>query len=573
MSPETQHKLRSFIRNGFFSSVVKHGGSSKEATRKTAEAVQTTSVGAETNRTSLHQDDDRRAIGPDLPKPVLPPSPPVHPRVNLPRLSPEQANMTSHRQIKKGKERVAGDDRHSHAHPIRRHSHGLSINDTSDTDKNKLSAEQLTSSDSTNPAELERLKKEIELLKKTIHEQRKIIKKQSKRNEELKNEVAVGIASLTEKDAELTMKEDEMRKMKDNFSKTESSMSSFETMFQCQVCIELLQRPYAISPCGHVFCLLCLQEWFRKAPAVDFDDDEDLDSPRYILRRPKSCPCCRTKIVQRPIPLFVVRAATNALVMSRAQLNGTECPPEAPTDDDGDPWKGIFPTDDDDEFSTDEESSSESGGADSLAESDDRLSVHFTHYTDEYPDLGFESEASEYLSDEPYGDDNPVHSSDEDDIYVRPRWQPASRFAGFQNGLGDNENNSQTISLLRRGCPLQMILSFHMTYSREDGIIAHVSSFNPGLFLNDMGTDTDVMSRVLLGWNIEVDEEMDKYGCMFMQRTLLDLEQFPQRWDINLRLGATSTRAYDAIRLVKLSEVEDYDSDLASYLEEQNWNG
>ena len=291
------------------------------------------------------------------------------------------------------------------------------------------------------------------------------------------------------------------------------------------------------------------------------------------MRRPKSCPCCRTRITHRPIPLFVLRGATNTLAASKAQLLGVEIPVESQTaDNDGDPWKGIFPTSEDDEELTsdeDEDSSSESAGADSLAESDDRLSVHFTHYTDEYPDFGFES-ASDNLSEGLYGDDNPGYGSEDEDDYVRPRWQPASRYVGFFSGLDSNdEDNRRMISLLRRGCPLQMIPSFRMTYSRQEGIIANVPSLNPSLFFNDDSTERDSMNRVLLGWNIEVDEETDKYGCNFMQRMLTELEVFPQRWEVRLRLGLPegAPRVYDAVRLVRLSETEEYDSDLASYLE------
>ena len=271
-----------------------------------------------------------------------------------------------------------------------------------------------------------------------------------------------------------------------------------------------------------------------------------------------------------------MRAATNTLTALRAQLLGVEtCAESQTTENDGDPWKGIFPTsEDDDELTSDEEedSSSGTGGADSLAESDDRLSVHFTHYTEEYPDFSFENASgSDNLSDGLYGDDDPAYGSEDEDDYVRPRWQPASRYVGFYSGFGDSndEDNRRMMSLLRRGCTLQMILSFRMTYSRQEGIIAYVPSLNPSMFLDDGGTDRDSMNRLLLGWNIEVDEEMDKYGCNFMQQMLTEMEVFPQRWEVRPRLGVPEgvPRVYDAMRLVRLSETEDYDSDLASYLE------
>lgn len=254
----------------------------------------------------------------------------------------------------------------------------------------------------------------------------------------------------------------------------------------------------------------------------------------------------------------------------RAQLSGIENPAESQTiDNDGDPWKGIFPTSEDDEASTsdeDEESSSESAGANSLVD-DDRMQVHFI---EDYAGYEFESGSeSEGLFDE----DHPDFASEDEDEYVRPRWQPASRYVGegFYTGFadGNGEDNRQMISLIRRGCPLQMILALHMTYSHEEGIIAYVSSLNSSLFLNDGVRDINIMHRVLLGWNIEVDEEVDKFGCNFMHQMLDELEVFPQRWQVRPRYNAEQGQVlYDARRLVRLSEMEDYDSDLASYLED-----
>ena len=111
---------------------------------------------------------------PDVPKTA----PPTRPRVpSLPH-----ATMASHRSTKKGKEKAVGDDRRSHVHPLRRHSNGLSVSEVPDADKNRVSAEQLSSSDfaASATSEAERLRREIEALKKTIFDQKKVIKKQYK---------------------------------------------------------------------------------------------------------------------------------------------------------------------------------------------------------------------------------------------------------------------------------------------------------------------------------------------------------------------------------------------------------
>ena len=136
------------------------------------------------------------------------------------------------------------------------------------------------------------------------------------------------------------------------------AMSSVETAIQCQVCMELLHRPQlyvsskavlenelklsSLSPCGHVFCPHCLREWFRKAPTAGLE-------PRNVLERPKFCPVCRARITDKPIPIFVLREVIDTLVKLKLQLLGVE--PRSPaTDIDGDPWGGIFPDEDEEEY-------------------------------------------------------------------------------------------------------------------------------------------------------------------------------------------------------------------------------
>ena len=157
----SESQLKSFIRNRIlFSGVGAMGNalSRDDATRKTPTAMQPSVVQADATSQA------------DLPKTA----PPTHPRVpSLP--------MASHRPTKKGKDKAVGDDRRSHV-PLRRHSHGLSTTDAPDADKNRVSAEQLPSSDlaASATSEADRLRREIEALRKTVHEQKKVIKKQSK---------------------------------------------------------------------------------------------------------------------------------------------------------------------------------------------------------------------------------------------------------------------------------------------------------------------------------------------------------------------------------------------------------
>lgn len=144
MPSESQHKLKSFFRNGLmFSSVVKHGGNALSST--------------ETNNDQT----------PELPKTALLPAPRVP---SLPR-SQDYAAMASHRPSKKGKEKAVTDDRR----PLRRQSHGLSINEV-----RVDSAELLVPPDSTPLSEVERLRKDVDAMKKALYEHKKMLKKQSK---------------------------------------------------------------------------------------------------------------------------------------------------------------------------------------------------------------------------------------------------------------------------------------------------------------------------------------------------------------------------------------------------------
>ena len=148
----SESQLKSFIRNRILFSGVGAMGNALSRDDATQPSI------VQADATGL----------PDLPKPA----PPTHPRVpSLPH-----ATMASHRPTKKGKDKAVGDDRRSHLHPLRR------VTEAPDADKNRVSAEQLPSSDlaASATSEAERLRREIEVLKKTMYEQKKVIKKQSK---------------------------------------------------------------------------------------------------------------------------------------------------------------------------------------------------------------------------------------------------------------------------------------------------------------------------------------------------------------------------------------------------------
>lgn len=71
-------------------------------------------------------------------------------------------------------------------------------------------------------------------------------------------------------------------------NKSGAELDDLRTLLTCRVCIRPLYEPYTIS-CGHTFCYTCLRQWF----------DRD--------RAQKTCPDCRSKVVQQPAPAYLVR--------------------------------------------------------------------------------------------------------------------------------------------------------------------------------------------------------------------------------------------------------------------------
>lgn len=138
----------------------------------------------------------------------------------------------------------------------------------------------------------------------------------------------------------------------------------------------LVPRPPSLSPCGHILCLHCLQDWFRAAPIDPSDQmeiDSETDEPLPLTQRRKTCPCCRARVKERPVRSFVVRglvevikkaksakeaqaaaasaraAASAGMGESANVVRDSSPPPEMEGDD---PWEGIF----EEPYSSEEES-------------------------------------------------------------------------------------------------------------------------------------------------------------------------------------------------------------------------
>ncbi|KAJ6447753.1 hypothetical protein C8R47DRAFT_1231292 [Mycena vitilis] len=180
------------------------------------------------------------------------------------------------------------------------------------------------------PAEYERMRREMEALKKTVLDGKKQLKKQNKAISELKAQVVSETLAREAQERLVATASSKARKSEDLLQTIESSL-------QCQICIELVSKPNVLAPCGHVFCLECLQQWFRSAPG-ESDGEMDMDTQeQYILHREKSCPCCRATVLRRPVPVFVVKSVVTAL------RNAVAAPAAvAQADEEADPWKGLF---------------------------------------------------------------------------------------------------------------------------------------------------------------------------------------------------------------------------------------
>ncbi|KAI0369183.1 hypothetical protein BV20DRAFT_968377 [Pilatotrama ljubarskyi] len=361
-------------------------------------------------------------------------------------------------------------------------------------------------------ADYNRMKQEVENLRKQLSISKKTIHKQSKVIDELRSELK------TTQELHGTHRA-EMEKLKRQSKKSEDLVTTVESSLTCQICMELLLKPYGLSPCGHVLCMSCLLEWFKSAPP---GEDEMLDDeyPDALLYRKKTCPCCRTIVRNRPIPLYLVKSLASAVDKARAP-NGVARP--SPPPDDEDPWAGIFrdPTDYENYWSTDEDDD------DDEEEDDEDDAEDGEEYDDD----------DDYWSFDGYG----TGEDDEryDGPYVTARWAPPGAHVSADE-YPYLDADSEEFKMLRRGATLQMIELFQMNYSHDLGLTAVVEDDNV----------------VYLGWNIELHPD-DETGEEYMDWILADMYDRPERWRmIHDALDGT----WVAHRLVPQYEVEEYDN-------------
>ncbi|KDQ50730.1 hypothetical protein JAAARDRAFT_81781 [Jaapia argillacea MUCL 33604] len=382
-------------------------------------------------------------------------------------------------------------------------------------------------------AEFVRLKNENESLKKQLKQATKTINKQNKTIEELRQQVTDATKSKKEQGQQL-------EKLKSKSKKSDDLLTTIEGNLNCQICMESLLKPFALTPCGHIYCQSCLQNWFRTAP-VNEDDMVDDDDPEYILFRRKSCPSCRTLVQTRPVPLFLIKSIASSLIKSKLPPGQSNRASPAPSD--SDPWDGIFPVpgadDDDDDDDDDGIGFGDSDGEDEDGE-----------------DLWYDGEYGTDPDDDPYEGE-----------YVLPRWEPPSV------SVSSRDYDPADLALIRRGATVDMIDRYQMRYSHDDGI----SAVLPPVDDDGWGGASDGV-LVYLGWNIRLKED-DESGCGYMDWIRDDIWEREERWDVteyDVRRQARGRGAIEGVgwiawRFVPEDEVDDYAStDTEGWVDEED---
>jgi hypothetical protein len=119
-------------------------------------------------------------------------------------------------------------------------------------------------------------------------------------------------------------------------------MTSVTAELECPICKEILARPLAVYPCGHIFCEDCLLQTF--CTPLPGEEPETTHATR-----PKQCPDCRAGVHTPPIPVYLVKNLISlhnpelATDESRTNGFGLELGPDFP--EGSDPWSILFPDD------------------------------------------------------------------------------------------------------------------------------------------------------------------------------------------------------------------------------------
>ncbi|KXN85610.1 hypothetical protein AN958_11099 [Leucoagaricus sp. SymC.cos] len=178
--------------------------------------------------------------------------------------------------------------------------------------------------------------------------------------------------SLKEAQAKIADLTAQLQVQKTLVSRHEDNLSHLQQSLTCEICLDLLYKPFALSPCGHVACYMCLIRWFTSLqnngnnnnnniePPAEFADVPALLNSRAatrgdFLHNKKTCPLCRASIHDRPAEIWSIKSMVAHLVKSKLVDLPSEPPPsatETPPSGGGnntrinrqnDPWRNVFP--------------------------------------------------------------------------------------------------------------------------------------------------------------------------------------------------------------------------------------
>ncbi|KAF9078527.1 hypothetical protein BDP27DRAFT_1356380 [Rhodocollybia butyracea] len=120
--------------------------------------------------------------------------------------------------------------------------------------------------------------------------------------------------------------------------KHENAMSQIQQNITCQICLDLLYKPFAIAPCGHIACYSCLMSWFSRST------DEQAADQLPVYYRKKTCPHCRATVREPPVEVWAIKNIVNSLI-GTGLLDGISAPIDKPTETEppkDELWKNVF---------------------------------------------------------------------------------------------------------------------------------------------------------------------------------------------------------------------------------------
>ncbi|KAF8892897.1 hypothetical protein BD779DRAFT_1507623 [Infundibulicybe gibba] len=126
-------------------------------------------------------------------------------------------------------------------------------------------------------------------------------------------------------------------------SKHQATLSQVQQTVSCQICLDLLYKPYALAPCGHVACYDCLVRWFTTTPGGAVVNDIIINTFGHLMKK-KTCPVCRAVVTDRPIEVWTIKDLVANLLKSGLLVGVVPQVPEAQTNAPANPdlWHKIF---------------------------------------------------------------------------------------------------------------------------------------------------------------------------------------------------------------------------------------